>query len=155
MTVWAAAGYAGDQLAVTDAMLRFAEGADMGDKGLLASAFTANAEVDFEPCGRSLGLEFGVLRDRAAIVGFLVRIAARQVTSHAVTNPRAVIAGDRASLSVLVEAVHFAREEPGARLRMMNRYVADLERDEDRWSIHRLRITNIWFEGDPRTLLLR
>ncbi|TXM99033.1 nuclear transport factor 2 family protein [Methylobacterium sp. WL64] len=155
MNAEAVAKSANDRLAMTDALLRFAEGADRGDEGLLASAFTADAEIDFEPCGRSLGLEFGVLRDRAAIVGFLAGIAARQITSHAVTNPRAAIAGDRASLSALVEAVHVIRDEPGARFRMMNRYVADLEWHEDRWAINRLRIVNVWFEGDPRTLLRR
>lgn len=146
---------AGDRLAVADALLRFAEGADAGDEGLLASAFTTDAELDFEACGRSLGLDFGVLRDRAVMTGFLAGTAVRQVTSHAVTNARAVVTGDRAGLRALVDAVHILRDEPGVRFRMMNRYEADLERRAGEWAIHRLRIMNVWFEGDPRTLLQR
>ena len=37
----------------------------------------------------------------------------------------------------------------------MNRYDAELRRDADGWAIDRLTLTNIWFEGDPRTLMNR
>lgn len=155
MTLETADGSPGDRLAVLDALLRFAAGADAGDEDLITSAFTPDAEVDFGPCGRSLGLDFAVLRSRAAIVGFLACTAEWQVTSHAVTNPLAAIAGDRARLRTLVDAVHIVRDEPGTRFRMMNRYEAELDRGADGWAIDRLRINNVWFEGDPRTLLLR
>lgn len=150
-----AAPDAGEQLGVADALLRFAAGVDSGSATLLASAFTMEAEVDFGPCGERLGLDFGVLRSRAAIVTFLVGTAERQVTSHAVTNSRAEVDGDRALLSALVDAVHIVRNPRAARFRMMNRYDAELRRSCDIWAIERLTITNIWFEGEPRTLLNR
>jgi hypothetical protein len=34
----------------------------------------------------------------------------------------------------------------------MNRYNAELVRDEDTWRISRLTIDNAWFEGDPTLL---
>ena len=74
-------------------------------------------EVDFGPCGEQLGLDFNVLRSRAAIVAFLAGTAERQVTSHAVTDPRAEVDGDRACLSALADAVHIARDAPAARFR--------------------------------------
>ncbi len=150
-----AAPDAGERLGITDALLRFAAGVDSGSATLLASAFTPQAEVDFGPCGERLGLDFGVLQGRAVIVAFLAGTAERQVTSHAVTNPRVQVDGDRVFLSALVDAVHIARDAPGTRFRMMNRYEAELQRHPDVWSIERLTITNIWFEGDPRTLLNR
>ena len=150
-----AAADAGEKLVITDALLRFAAGIDAGNAALLASAFTTEAEVDFGPCSERLGLSFGVLRSRAAIVAFLAGTAKRQVTSHAVTNPRSEVDGDRAFLTALVDAVHIIRDTRAARFRMMNRYDAELRRSCDVWSIERLTIKNIWFEGDPQTLLNR
>ena len=124
----AAAPDAGEKLAVADALLRFVAGVDAGDATLLASGVAPQAEVDFGPCGERLGLDFGVLHGRAAIVGFLAGTAERQVTSHAVTNPRTAVDGDGAHLSALVDAVHIVRAAPDTRFRMMNRYDAELRR---------------------------
>ena len=150
-----AASDAGERLAVADALLRFAAGVDAGDAALLASAFAPDAAVDFRPCGERLGLDFGVLHGQATIVGFLAGTAERQVTNHAVTNPRTGIDGDGARLSALVDAVHIVRAAPATRFRMMNRYDAELRRGPGDWTIDRLTITNIWFDGDPRVLLTR
>lgn len=150
-----AAPSADDHLAITDALLRFGAGTDAGDAALLASTFVVDAVVDFGPCGRKLDLAFEPLRGQAEIVGFLAGTAALQVTSHVVTNARARRQGDRASLRALVEATHIVRTDTDRRFRMMNWYEAKLEPDQGEWRITDLLIDNIWFEGDPHTILHR
>ncbi len=144
-----------NHVAVTDALLRFGAGTDEGDRDLLSSAFAVDAVVDFGPCGRKLGLDFPPLTGREAIVGFLGGTSAQQVTSHLVSNSRIAMNGGRATVRALVEAVHIIRAEPDQRFRMMNRYDAELDLEPDAWRIERLVIDNIWFEGDPRTMLHR
>ena len=144
-----------DLLAVTDALLRFGAGTDDGDRDLLESAFTTQAVVDFGPCGRKLGLDFGRLEGRETIVGFLSGTSAQQVTSHVVTNGRVRMGQGQATLGALVEATHVVRADPQRRFRMMCRYDAELSPDLADWRIARLVIDNVWFEGDPQVMFER
>ena len=146
---------AAEHIQVVDALLRFAAGADNADIQLLESAFISGAEIDFSPCGKSLGLEFGVLAGRSNIVQFLQSTAASQITSHVVSNARAERKGEQAGLLTLVDAVHLTREKKPERFRMMNGYSAELQHEDETWKIAKMQITNIWFKGDPRTLLFR
>ena len=146
---------ADDHLAITDALLRFAAGVDEGEAALIESAFADDAEIDFAPCGAALGLEFGVVRGREVIVDFLAGTAVGQATSHVVSNARTTRDGEAASLVALVDAVHIARADRTDRFRMMNRYEARLVGRSEVWVLRRVRIVNVWFEGDPRVLLSR
>lgn len=146
---------ASEQLAVTDALRRFAAGADEGDEALLTSAFTRHATIDFRPCGEALGLEFGLLHGREAIVAFLVGTTAKQVTVHTVGEARAEVDGDKARLSAPIDAVHHIWDGPSGMFRMMNRYDAELQRNEAGWAIERLTVTNLWSEGDAQILMNR
>lgn len=90
-----ASASADDHLTITDALLRFGVGTDDGDAAMLASAFAAQAVVDFGPCSRKLDLKLEPLRGRDAIVGFLVGTSTLQATSHVVSNARARMADGR------------------------------------------------------------
>ncbi len=145
----------GDHLQVMDALYRFGAGVDHGDAGLLASAFSGDAVVDFTPCGRALGLNFPLMTGAGTIVGFLGATAATQTTTHVVTNGRVHVAGDAARLRALVDATHLARDDQSRRFGMVNWYEAELVRTGIPWRIRRLVIRNAWFTGDPQVLLGR
>lgn len=144
-----------DRIMAGDALLRFAAGTDEGDADLIRSAFADAAVVDFGPCGAKLGLPFPPLEGRDAIVGFLAATSVHQMTSHVITNMRMAAVPDGIVVRALVEATHIVRREPSHRFRMLDPYHATLVRSEDGWRIKLLVIDNIWFEGDPRTMLCR
>lgn len=138
---------------IVDVLYRFATGIDDNDTALLGSAFTPDAVLDFSPYARKMGLDLPRLEGRARITSFLGTNAGPQTTTHVVTNPRAMVEGNRAHLRALVEATHLPPQDHTRRCQMKNRYEAELLRDGARWRIRRLTIDNAWFEGDPAVLL--
>jgi len=144
---------AADHLEVTDALLRFGAGVDHDDVGLIASAFSEDAVVDFGPCGCKMGLEFPVLTGGETIVRFLGSTSGTQTTTHVITNGRAHVEGDAAKLRALVDATHLPRGDHSRRCEMMNWYEAELIRDGRLWRIRGLVIHNAWFTGDPQVLV--
>ncbi|GII75491.1 hypothetical protein Sru01_04730 [Sphaerisporangium rufum] len=142
-----------DRAEITDALYRFALGQDLRDEELFASCFAADAELDFAPAAARWGgaapLMTGGPEIAATILGMF---AGRVRTTHQVTNPRVALDGDHARLTALVEAQHLVVDAPGTHALLKNLYDAELVRDGDRWLIHRLRIDNVWFTGDPRAI---
>ena len=128
-------------------------GVDHGETSLLATAFHADATVDFGPCGRKMGLEFPLLVGREIIVDFLGATAKTQTTTHVITNGRAQVDGDTAVLRALVDATHLRKSEPSRRCRMVNWYEAKLAKKTHVWRMCGLVIDNAWFTGDPQVLL--
>ena len=139
-----------DRAEVTDALYRFALGQDRKDRDLFASAFTADAELDFRPAAARWGGQSAVMRGRDAIVDTILALFAGRVdTTHQVTNSRVALDGDSARLTALVEAQHLLVADPGTHALLKNPYTVDLVRDGNRWRIRRMRIENTWFTGDP------
>ena len=138
---------------VVDALYRFGAGVDTNDRNLLETVFSADAVVDFSPCGRKMGLEFSALTGAETIVHFLEASAKTQITSHVITNGRVHLTGDGAKLQALVDATHLLRRDASQRCQMRNWYEAELVEVEHRWRIWRLTIDNVWFTGSPQVLL--
>jgi hypothetical protein len=152
MDSWTTAAVADlrDRAEITDALYRFALGQDLKDRDLFASAFTADAELDFRPAAARWGGEPPVMSGRDAIVdAILAMFTGRVDTTHQVTNPRITINGDTARLTALVEAQHLLTADPGTHALLKNPYTVDLVRDGDFWRICRMRIENAWVTGDP------
>ncbi|MGW4245348.1 nuclear transport factor 2 family protein [Nocardia sp. NPDC004722] len=142
-----------DRAEITDALYRFALGQDRKDKELFASAFTVDAELDFRPAAAKWGAAPPVMAGRDAIVEtILAMFTGRVDTTHQVTNPRITITGDTAHLTALVEAQHLLIDAPETRALLKNPYTLELRRDGDRWLIHRMRIENTWYTGDPTAI---
>lgn len=146
---------ASDHIHVTDALLRFAAGADDGDRHLLATAFSDDAVVDFGPCGRKMGLDFPLMTGGETIIGFLGMTARTQTTSHVVSNARVHVEGQEARLRALVDATHRPKQDPSHHCRMMNWYEVKLVKDQTFWRMRHLVIDSLWFTGDPKILLER
>ncbi|MHC0432728.1 nuclear transport factor 2 family protein [Streptomyces sp. O3] len=142
-----------DRVEITDALYRFALGQDLKDKDLFASAFAADAELDFRPAAAKWGARPPLMTGRDTIVStILAMFTGRVDTTHQVTNPRVAVDGDTARLTALVEAQHILTADPARHALLKNPYDVELVRDGDRWVISRLRIDNTWFTGDPHTV---
>jgi hypothetical protein len=146
---------AAERLEAMDALYRFGAGVDDNDPGLLATAFSEDAVVDFGPCGRAMDLDFATLTGHETIVGFLSRTAEKQTISHVIANTRVRIDGRSAVLRTLVDATHLPRNDHSRRCRMMNWYDVDLVKHADEWRMRRVVISNVWFCGDVQVLLGR
>ncbi|WP_245231810.1 nuclear transport factor 2 family protein [Streptomyces novaecaesareae] len=139
-----------DRAEITDALHRFALGQDLKDRELFASAFTADAELDFRPAAVRWGAEPPLMTGRDTIVDtILAMFTGRVDTTHQVTNPRIGIDGNTARLTALVEAQHLLTDGSGTHALLKNPYTVDLVRDGGRWLIRRMRIDNTWLTGDP------
>ncbi|MFI6844451.1 nuclear transport factor 2 family protein [Kitasatospora sp. NBC_00085] len=139
-----------DRAEITDALYRFGLGQDLKDRELFASAFTADAELDFRPAAARWGGKPPLMSGRDTIVdAILAMFTGRVDTTHQVTNPRITVDGDTARLTALVEAQHLLTADPGTHALLKNPYTVDLVRDGSRWLIRRMRIDNTWFTGDP------
>ncbi|KJS58543.1 nuclear transport factor 2 family protein [Streptomyces rubellomurinus] len=142
-----------DRAEITDALYRFGLGQDLKDRELFASAFAADAELDFRPAAAKWGGEPPLMTGREFIVDtILAMFTGRVDTTHQVTNPRIVVDGDTARLTALVEAQHLLVADPATHALLKNPYDVELVRDGDRWVIRRLRIDNTWFTGDPTAI---
>ena len=142
-----------DRAEVLDALHRFGLGQDLKDRGLFASAFAADAELDFRPAAAKWRARPPLMSGRDTIVTTILGMFTGRVdTTHQVTNPRIVIDGDTARLTALVEAQHLLTADHGVFALLKNPYDVDLVRDGERWVIRSLRIDNAWFTGDPAAI---
>lgn len=146
------ANTAADQLAVIDALYRFAAGIDLRDQQLLASSLAENAVSDFRPAAAKAGFEYPVIEGRDVIVTALTGALANLDTTHSVSNPRVTISGATARLDALVEAQHVLRDDPARHYLMKNRYDVELAREGDGWVITRTTVDNVWRSGDIAVL---
>ncbi|MFG2949538.1 nuclear transport factor 2 family protein [Streptomyces adustus] len=139
-----------DRAEIVDALHRFGLGQDLKDRELFASAFAADAELDFRPAAARWGAEPPLMTGRETIVTTILAMFADRVdTTHQITNARIVVDGDTARLTALVEAQHLLVTDRTTHALLKNPYDVDLVRDGDRWLIRRLRIDNSWYTGDP------
>ncbi|MFJ9693730.1 nuclear transport factor 2 family protein [Kitasatospora sp. NPDC101183] len=142
-----------DRAEIVDALYRFGLGQDLKDRELFASAFSADAELDFRPAAAKWGGEPPVMSGRDFIVDTILSMFTGRVdTTHQVTNPRIAIDGDTARLTALVEAQHLLTADPAVRALLKNPYAVELVRDGHRWVIRRMRIDNTWFTGEPTAI---
>lgn len=142
-----------DRAEIVDALYRFGLGQDLKDRDLFASAFAADAVLDFRPAAAHWGAEPPLMSGRETIVTTILGMFAGRVdTTHQVTNPRVAIDGDTARLTALVEAQHLLTADHDTHALLKNPYDVDLVRDGDRWVISRMRIDNTWYTGDPAAI---
>lgn len=142
-----------DRVEIVDALYRFGLGQDRKDRALFASAFAADAELDFRPAAAKWGARPPLMSGRDTIVTTILGMFAGRVdTTHQVTNPRVEIDGDTARLTALVEAQHLLSADHSVFALLKNPYEVDLVRDGERWLIHRMRIDNTWFTGSPTAI---
>jgi len=147
---------AADRYEIADTLHRFAFGLDHGDADSMASALTEDCILDFRPAGKKLGLDFGKIAGREAIVNTLIPLLGPLDTSHTAHNLQIEVSDDTATLYGYVMAQHFMPCEgprPGAENAMlMNRYDGQLIRDGQKWRFRQIVIDNAWAQGNPEIL---
>ncbi|WP_240929995.1 nuclear transport factor 2 family protein [Streptomyces coryli] len=142
-----------DRTEIADALYRFGLGQDTKDRDLFASAFAADAELDFAPAASKWGAKPPLMVGRDAIVTTILALFTGRVdTTHQVTNVRIAIDGDTAHATALVEAQHLLTADHATHALLKNPYDVDLIRDGDRWVISRMSIDNTWYTGDPTAI---
>jgi hypothetical protein len=147
---------AGDQLRqvvdreeVIDALYRFGLGQDLRDRDLFASAFAADAVLDFRPAATKCGLDIPLMEGRDTIVDIILNPETRIDTTHVVSNARVDLAGDSARLTAIVEAQHLPKADHSRHTLLKNLYAVDAVRDGSHWVMRRVHIDNVWYTGDP------
>ena len=147
---------AADRYEIADALHRFAFGLDHGDADSLASALTEDCVLDFRPAGKKLGLDFGKLTGRQAIVDALIPLLGPLDTSHTTSNLQIEVSEDTATLYCYMLAQHFLPRQgprPGSEnALLMNRYDGQLIRDGQKWRFRQIVIDNAWAQGNPEIL---
>ncbi|MET0235919.1 MAG: nuclear transport factor 2 family protein [Kibdelosporangium sp.] len=138
-----------DWIEIVDALYRFGAGQDRRDKALFASAFAADAELDFQPAAGNWGGTAPVMTGREAIVDTIFQVLAGVDTTHVVTNPRVTVDGDAARLTAIVQAQHLMSTDHSKFALLTNYYETELVRAGHRWVLRRIRIENSWYEGEP------
>ncbi|WP_433243231.1 nuclear transport factor 2 family protein [Streptosporangium sp. CA-135522] len=142
-----------DRAEIVDALYRFGLGQDLRDKELFASAFSADAELDFQPAAAKWGAHSPVMAGRDTIVNTILGMFTGRIdTTHVVTNPRVLVEGDTARLTAIVEAQHLLTADHSRHALLKNLYAVDLVRDGERWVMRHIRIDNIWYTGDPTAI---
>ncbi len=142
-----------DRCEVIDALYRFGLGQDLRERGLFASAFAVDAQLDFRPAAERCGLPIPLMTGRDTIVDTILNPAVALDTTHVVTNCRVRVTGDAAKLTAIVEAQHLPKEDHSRHAMLKNLYAADLIRDGERWVMLRVRIDSVWFTGDPKVIV--
>jgi hypothetical protein len=139
-----------DRTEVLDALYRFGLGQDLKDRALFASAFAADATLDFGPAAARWGAQVPPMTGRDTIVETILSLFTGRVdTTHTVTNPRIHLTGDHARLTALVEAQHVLTADHRTHALLKNLYDATLTREDTRWTMQQLRIDNVWYTGNP------
>lgn len=147
---------ADDRYKIADTLHRYAYGLDQNDRASLASVFAEDCIFDFKAARAKLGVGFGKVVGRQAIIDILLPLLGPLDTSHSVSNIQIEINGDAATMRAYVMAQHFMPRE-GSRpdsenALLMNRYDCDLVRDDDNWRFKRVSIDNAWAQGNPEIL---
>lgn len=150
-----------DHAEIVDALYRFGLGQDLrrqaGARELFASAFAADAVLDFRPAATACGLDIPLMTGRDVIVDTILDPRTRIDTTHVVTNPRVVVGvegdDDRAHLTAIVEAQHLPTDDHSRHALLKNLYDVTLVRAGERWVMLTLVIDNVWFTGDPRVIV--
>jgi len=142
-----------DREEVIDALYRFGLGQDLRDRELFASAFAADAVLDFRPAATKCGLDIALMEGRDTIVGNILAPEVRIDTTHVVSNARVSMDGDRARLTAIVEAQHLPKDDHSRHALLKNLYAVDAVRDGSRWVMRHVRIDNVWFTGDPGVIV--
>jgi SnoaL-like domain len=134
---------------IVDALYRFGLGQDSRDRDMFASAFAADAELDFQPAAGKWGGTSPLMTGRDTIVGTIFQVLKGVDTTHVVTNPRVSVDGDTARLTAIVEAQHLLADDHSRFALLKNFYTTGLVRAGDRWTLREIRIENYWYQGDP------
>jgi 3-phenylpropionate/cinnamic acid dioxygenase small subunit len=143
-------GSPSDKRDVIDTLYRFAEGMDWRDWELFRSVFTDVVEIDYSSHRPG---QVGMIAADDWVANARRRLTPLDATQHSMSNPRVTVTGDRASITMYVEAQHLlTREGVTASYIIGGRYRDRLVRFDDGWRIEALTLDARWYTGDRSVL---
>jgi hypothetical protein len=134
-----------DLLRLCDLRYRYAAGIDTRDWSLHRSIFTDEIEVDFSSYS---GRPPARLSADDWVRGLQPLFTGLAASQHTMTNPRAVVTGDVATLQMYVQAEHVLdHDEPDSWFTLGGRYDDRMVRTEAGWRIESVTLTILWRRG--------
>lgn len=144
---------AADRIEIVDALYRFAAGQDIDDREIFASAFSADATLDFTHPAQRLGAAIPVFEGRQGITDTILVATNSLDTTHTITNVRVfAYDGKTAATSALIEAQHLPKGDHRRYLLLKHIPNIGLSRAGRRWTIDEMTFRNVRFDGDPAVL---
>jgi len=128
-----------DRRAIEDVLVEYARAVDARDWPALTECFTTDCAVDYAISGHADGPDEVVARCRVAVEPL-------DVTQHYVSNPVVAIAGDVATSTCALMAVHV---RAGRTFTFGGAYADRWRRVEAGWRISHRRLERRWTAGDP------
>jgi hypothetical protein len=142
-----------DQQAVAETVYRYATGVDRRDWVLYRSLFTDTVTIDFSSFDPAIApREMSADDWMAGLVPLFTGLASSR---HTMTNPRATVDGDAATITMDVQADHVHHADDPASWYTVGGYYEDaLVRVDGRWLLSGVRLTVTWRAGDPAIMEL-
>ncbi len=133
---------------MAETVYRYATGVDRRDWALYRSLFTDTVAVDFSSFDPQLAPR--VVRTDDWVAGIVPLFTGLAATRHTMTNPRAVVDGDEATITMDVRAHHVHDpDDPASWYTVRGHYDDALVRVDSRWLLSGVRLTVTWSAGDP------
>ena len=139
-----------DRAQINDLLDDYARGIDERDFALVASLFTADADLDYTSSG-------GPAASRDEVIDWLrASLPAVTLTQHLLTNRRIRIDGDTASATTeLFNPLLFEGDAGTTLLLLGGRYADELRRQPDGWRIARRVHVTTWTAGPVPAQLVK
>ncbi len=142
-----------DQLAVAETLYRYAMAVDGHDWALYRSLFADTVTIDFSSFGP--GLAPRVMSADDYVAGVVPQFTGFAATQHVMTNPLATVTGDKAAITMYMQARHVYDPEDPASVYTVGGYYNDtLVRSGRGWLLTGVRLTVTWRAGDPAVMEL-
>jgi hypothetical protein len=139
---------AADGSAVAETVYRYATGVDRRDWALYRSLFADTVAVDFSSFDPQLAPR--VVRADDWVAGIVPLFTGLAATQHTMTNPRAVVDGDEATITMDVRAHHVHDpDDPASWYTIGGHYDDTLVRLGGQWLLTGVRLTVTSSAGDP------
>ncbi|WP_227983405.1 nuclear transport factor 2 family protein [Nocardia spumae] len=141
---------------VTDALHRLCRGTASWDRELLASALTADAELDPRRSAAAWSAHGPRLIGRDTIADILLGIVRGRVdTTHAITESSVTFDGGRARLRALVDIRHRLIADHSVEAHLVYRCIAEVVPADTRWALRRSEFETVHHSGDPTEIYCR
>jgi SnoaL-like domain len=136
-----------DFIEICDLCYTYATGVDSRDWVLYRSVFTDRIAIDFSSYNGRPKSEMSADDWVSGLKPLFTGLAA---TQHSMTNPRVVVDGDQATLTMYMQAEHILdHDDPTAWLTIGGYYTDQLRRTAGRWRINEVTLTILWRRGRP------
>jgi hypothetical protein len=139
--------WADDKWAVAETLYRYATGIDRRDWSLYRSIFTDEVLFDFSSYGPNRPPR--LLRSADWIDNLVPLFTGLDATQHSMTNPTVRVDGDRADITMYMQAHHvFDSNDPESYYTLGGYYDDTLVRNGDSWLISGVKLTVTWQRGN-------